>query len=151
MHKIQPPLRIKKPKKNNLQHQKSKTLEKKICKGVDGACKFTVKSTINPYKVLRTKKTRFFVHDLWKSYVNTTSHKYVEKNWIATKIGAQCPHIAKGHSFSSIASVSMEQSISIYPIFSRETQNKHSFTSDEVQFLHYNWTKKSKNWWKTRG
>ena len=49
MHKNQPSLQIKNPKKNNsLQHQKSKTIETKICKGIDGVDKFTVKSTKNP-------------------------------------------------------------------------------------------------------
>ena len=34
-------------KNNSLQHRKSKTMETKICKGVDGVGKFTVKSTKN--------------------------------------------------------------------------------------------------------
>ena len=49
MRKSQPSLHIKKPKNNSLQHQRSRTLEPKICKGVDGVRKFTKKTTKNPY------------------------------------------------------------------------------------------------------
>ena len=48
MQKSQPPLHIKNPQKNSLQHQKSKTIETKICKEVDSVRKFTVKFTTNP-------------------------------------------------------------------------------------------------------
>ena len=39
--------------------------------------------------------------------------------------------------FSSSASVSMEQSIHAFSLFSKETENKRSFTSDKVEFSHY--------------
>ena len=61
MHKNQPSLHIKNPKKNNLKHQKRS--KKKISKGVDGVGKFTVKFTTNPYKRFRSKQTRLAVQD----------------------------------------------------------------------------------------
>ena len=39
--------------------------------------------------------------------------------------------------FSSSAWVSMEQSINNYSLFSKETENKRSFTSDKLEFSHY--------------
>ena len=92
MQKSQPPLHIKNPQKNSLQHQKSKTIETKICKEVDGVRKFTT----NPYRRFRSKQTRLALHDESKNYVNTTSHKYVAK----TESQKRPPylHIATGHS-----------------------------------------------------
>ena len=76
MHTNQPSLHSKNPQK---QLTTSKTFQTKICMGVDGVRKFTVKSMTNPYKRIRRTKTRFAVRDVSKSYVNTTSHKYVAK------------------------------------------------------------------------
>ena len=59
--------------------RKSKAFETNISEGVDGACKFTVKVTTNPYRRFRSKQTSLVVHDLSKTYVKTTSHKYVAK------------------------------------------------------------------------
>ena len=44
-----------KTQKSNTEHQKSKTLKTKICRGVDGVRKFTVKSTTKPYKGFRSQ------------------------------------------------------------------------------------------------
>ena len=73
MQKSQPSLNNKNPQKQ--QPTASKTIETKICKGVHGVRKFTVKFTTNPYKQFRSKQTRLAVHHVSKSYVNTTSHK----------------------------------------------------------------------------
>ena len=56
MHKNQPSLHIKNPKKK--QHTTSEPFGKKICKGVDGVRQFTVKSKTNLYKQFRNKKKR---------------------------------------------------------------------------------------------
>ena len=56
MHKNQPSLHIKNPKKKTT--YKIKNVRKKICKGVDGVRKFTVKSNTNLYKRFRNKKKR---------------------------------------------------------------------------------------------
>ena len=53
MHTNQPSLHSKNPQK---QLTTSKKFETKICMGVDGMRKFTVKSTTNPYKQFRNKK-----------------------------------------------------------------------------------------------
>ena len=53
MHTNQPSLHIKNPQK---QLTTSKKFETKICNGVDGVRKFTVNSTIKPYKRFRRKK-----------------------------------------------------------------------------------------------
>ena len=79
MHKNQPSLQIKNPKKNNLQHLKSKKVEKKICKGVDGVRKLTVKSTTKPYKRFRSKKRGLRSKMCEKSYLKTNVHRYVAK------------------------------------------------------------------------
>ena len=96
IHKNQPSLNIKNPKKNNIQHQKSKTFEKKICKRVDGVSKFTVKSTTNPYKRFRSKKRGLRSKICQKSYLKTNIHRYVAK----TESQQRAPylHIATGHS-----------------------------------------------------
>ena len=96
MHKNQPSLNIKNPKKNNIQHQKSKTFEKKMCKRVDGVRKFTVKTTTNTYKRFRSKKRGLRSKMCQKSYLKTNIHRYVAK----TKSQQRAPflHIATGHS-----------------------------------------------------
>ena len=137
MHKNQPSLHIRNPKKNNL-HLKSKTFEKKIYKGVDGVRNFTVKSTTNPYKRFRNKQTRFAVHDLSKSYVNTTSHKYVAKTKSQKKRGAPYPRNAIGHSFFLVC-------IGVYGAIDKQlftflegNRKQTQFHISQVQFLHYN-------------
>ena len=146
MHKNQPSLHIKNPKKTTYN---IKNVRKKICKGVDGVRKFTVKSNTNLYKRFRNKKkTRFAVHDLSKNYVNTTSHKYVAKTESQQREELHTRTMQSATPFSSSASVSMEQSINNYSLFSKETENKRSFTSDKVEFSHYICPKKSKNWLK---
>ena len=55
MHTNQPALQIKNPQK---QLTTSKIFKNKICKGVDGVRKFTVKSMTNPYKLFRSKKNK---------------------------------------------------------------------------------------------
>ena len=76
MHTNQHSLHINNPQK---QFTTSKTFETKICKGVDSVHKFTVKSMTKPYKLFRSKKTRFAVRVVPKSYVITTGHIYVAK------------------------------------------------------------------------
>ena len=85
-----------KSQKNNIQHQKSKTFEKKICKRVDGVRKFTVKSTTNPYKRFRSKKRGLWSKMCQKSYLKTNIHRYVAK----TESQQRAPylHIATGQS-----------------------------------------------------
>ena len=58
---------------------------------------FTVKSTTNPYKRFRNKKTRLAVHDVKKLCKNHYS-KTRRENRIATKRGAPYSHIAISHS-----------------------------------------------------
>ena len=90
MHKNQPSLNIKNPKKTS-----SKTFEKKICKRVDGVRKFTVKSKTNPYKRFRSKKRGLRSRMCQKSYLKTNIHRYVAK----TESQQRAPylHIANGH------------------------------------------------------
>ena len=77
MQKSHLPYTSKIHKNHKKQLQKSKTFEKKTCKGVNGVRKFTVKSTRNPINGSGAKTTRLTVHNGSKSYVNTTSHIYV--------------------------------------------------------------------------
>ena len=108
MHTNQPSLHSKNPQK---QLTTSKKFETKICKRVDSVRQFTVKSLTNPYERIRGKKTRFVVRDVSKSYVNTTSIKYVAKTEWQQR---EEPHIRTLQSAtpcSSSASVSLEQSI----------------------------------------
>ena len=135
-------------KHNSLQHQNSKTIETKVCKGIDGVHKITVKFTTNPYKRFGIKQTRFAVHDLSESFVNTTGHEYVLKTESQQREELHFRTLQTATPFSSSALVSIEQSINIYSLFSKETEKKRSFTSDKVQFLHYNCAKNSKNWLK---
>ena len=80
MQKSQPSLHIKNPQKpTGYSIRKSKAFKTKISKGVDIERKFTVKFTTNTYERFRSKQTRLAVHDVSKSYVKTTSHKYVAK------------------------------------------------------------------------
>ena len=83
-----------------------------------------------------------------KNYVNTTSHKYVAKTESQQREQLHSRTMQSATPFSSSASVSMEQSINNYSLFSKETENKRSFTSDKVEFSHYICPKKSKNWLK---
>ena len=140
MQKSQRSLHNKNPQKQQL--TASKTIETNICKGFDGVRKFTVKLTTNPYKQFRSKQTRLAVHDVSKSYVNTTSHKYVAKTEPQQREELHTRTMQSATPFSSSASVSMEQSINNYSLFSKETENKRSFTSDKVKFSHYNCAKK---------
>ena len=78
MHTNQPPTFIK-HQKSTKTTTTSKTFETKICKGVERVRRFTVTSMTNPYERFRSKKTRFAVYHVSKSYVITTSHKNVAK------------------------------------------------------------------------
>ena len=135
MHKNQPSLQIKNPKKNNIQHQnrseKRSARELTVC----------ASSRWNPRQTSingsETKKTRFAVHGLSKNYVNTTSHKYVAKTESQQREELHTRTMQSATPFSSSASVSMEQSIHAFSLFSKETENKRSFTSDKVEFSHY--------------
>ena len=63
MQKSQPSLHNKIRQKQQL--AASKTIETKICTGVDAMRKFTVKYTTTPYKWFRSKKkTKLAVHDV---------------------------------------------------------------------------------------
>ena len=142
MQKSQPSLNNKNPQKHQL--TASKTIETNICKGFDGVRKFTVKFTTNSYKQFRSKQTRLAVHDVSKSYVNTTSHKYVAKTESQQREELHTRTMQLATPFSSSSSVSMEQSINNYSLFSKESENKRSFTSDKVEFSNYICLKKSR-------
>ena len=144
MHKNQPSLNIKNPKKNNIQHQKSKTFENKMCKRIDGVRKFTVKSTTNPYERFRCKKNevcgpRCVRKAISKpTFIDTSQKRNRNKELHFCTLQRATPG-------SSSASLSVEQSINNYSLFSKETENKRSFTSDKVEFSQYIYLKKSKN------
>ena len=127
MQKSQPPLHIRNPQKQQLSIRKSKAFETKISNGVDDVRKFTMKFTTNPYKQFRSKQTRLAVHDVSKSYVNTTSHKYIAKTESQQREELHTRTMQSVTSFSSSASVSMEQSINIYSLFSKETVKQTQF------------------------
>ena len=143
VHENQFSLHIKNPKKNNIQHKKRS--EKRSARELT-AC---ANSRWNPRQASinssETKRTRFAVHDLSKNYVNTTNHKYVAKTESQQREELHTRTMQSATPFSSSASVSMEQSINNYSLFSKETENKRSFTSDKLEFSHYTCLKKSKN------
>ena len=146
MHKNQPSLHIKNPKKK--QHTTSKTFGKRSARELTVCASSRWNPTQTSINGSETKKTRFAVHDLSKNYVNTTSHKYVAKTESQQREELHTRTMQSATPFSSSASVSMEQSINNYSLFSKETENKRSFTSDKVEFSHYICPKKSKNWLK---
>ena len=84
----------------------------------------------------------FAVHDLSKSYVKTTSHKYVAKTESQQREELHTRALQSATTCSSSASVSLEQSMKHYSHFLKETDNKLSFTSDKIHILHYNCAKK---------
>ena len=96
MHESQPPLHIKNPIENNFQHQNSKTFERKICQGVDGVRKLTVKSTKNLYKQFRSEKRALRSEMSHKTHLKTNVHRYIAKT--ESQQRASYPHIAVGHS-----------------------------------------------------
>ena len=99
---------------NSLHHQKSKTIETKICREVDGVRKFTVKFMTNPYKRFRSKQTRLAVHDVSKNYVNTTSQKYVAKTESQQREELHIRTLQTETICSPSASVPLEQSINTF-------------------------------------
>ena len=84
-----------------------------------------------------------------KNYVNTTTQRHVAKTETQQKQGHHTRTLQSATLCSSSASVSLEQSIKNYSPFSKETENKRRFTSDNVKILHYNCAKNSENWLKT--
>ena len=119
MQESEPSLHIQNPQKQQL--TASKTFKTKICKGVDGVLKFTVKFTTNPNKRFRSKQTRLAVHDVSKSYVNTTSHKYVAKTESQQREELHIHILQTATTSSPSASVSLEQSINTYSFSPKET------------------------------
>ena len=114
MHKNQPSLQIKNPKKKQLTTSKIKNSRKKICKGVDGVRKLTVKSTTNPYKRFRSKKRGLRSKMCEKSYLNPNVHRYVAKTESQQREELQIRTLQTATPFSSSASVSSQQSINTF-------------------------------------
>ena len=95
----------------NIKNQKR---SENIFKGVDGERKITVKAMTSPYKRFRNKnKTRFAVHDLSESYLNTTSHRHIAKTESKEREKLHTHTLQLATPRCSSASVSLEQSINI--------------------------------------
>ena len=114
MQKSQPSLHNKKPQKHQLKHQKIKTVRTKISEGIDGARKFTAKFTTNSYRRFRSKQTRLAVYDVSKSYVSTTSHKYVAKNELQQRQELNIRTLQTAITCSPSALVPLEQSTNTF-------------------------------------
>ena len=112
MQKSRPSLHNINPQKQQL--TASKTIETKICKGVDGVDNFIGKTTTNPFKRFRSKNTRLVVHDVSKSYVKTTSYQYVAKTESQQREELHNRTMQTATTCSPSASVPLEQSINTF-------------------------------------
>ena len=109
MQKSQPSLHNKIRQKQQL--AASKTIETKICTGVDGVRKFTVKYTTNPYKRFRSKKNEACdTRCVQKLSVIKTSQKLNRKKREELHIRT----LQTATTCSPSASVPLEQSINTF-------------------------------------
>ena len=96
MHKNQPSLNIKNPKKNNIQHQKSKTFEKRCARELTVCASSRWNPRRTPINGSEAKKRGLRSKMCQKSYVKTNNNRYVAR----TESQQRAPylHIATGHS-----------------------------------------------------
>ena len=105
--------------------------------------KFTVKSTTDAnINGSEAKKRGLRYRMCQKSYVNTTSHKYVARPESQQREELHIRTLQTATPLCSSVSVSMEQSINT---FSEGNIKKRIFTCDKVEFAHYICPKKPKN------
>ena len=135
-------------KNNSLKHQKSKTAKTKICKGAEGVRKFTLKSTTNPYKPIRSKKNVVCGTRCFKKYVSTTSHKWVAKTEWQQREELHIRTLQTNTTCSPSASVPLEQSINSFSEGNIK-QTQFNFWQCRVLTLHM-CKKNPKTNWKTR-
>ena len=109
IQKSQPSLHNKYRQKQQL--AASKTIETKICTGVDGVRKFTVKYTTNPYKRFRSKKKRGLRYTMCHKAI---SHQYVVKAESQQREELHNRTMQTATTCSPSASVPLEQSINTF-------------------------------------